>query len=156
MCWAADDSPDLIVSPGRGAGLSHIIDGATLADLGGGFPFGAAFGGGVRVALGDLTGDGIDDIVTAMGQGGSLVKVLNGIDASDLGGGLPFGPGFSGGVNVALGDFNGDGRLDVVTAQATGGGVVSVFDGVTYAPIFSLQPFGGGYVRRPQSGRPAI
>lgn len=46
-------------------------------------------------------------------------------------------------VRVAVGDFNGDGFDDVVTATAHGIGDVKIFDGVTGQVISSFAPFNG-------------
>jgi uncharacterized repeat protein (TIGR01451 family) len=87
------------------------------------------FRGGVRVATADLNGDGLDEIVTAPGRGRvgevrvwTQLGVLLGSYTT-----FPFGTGFRGGVEVATGDVNGDGRDDIVTGMSTGGTTVSVF-----------------------------
>ena len=69
------------------------------------------FKGGVRVAVGDVTGDGVDDLVCAAGPGGGPhVKVYNG--ASLLNGStalvkefFAFDANFRGGVYVAVGEM---------------------------------------------------
>ncbi len=161
------------------------------------------FGGGVRLALGDVTGDNVDDVVTAPGFGGGAhIKIYNGaelllgnvvlvkeffaFDASFRGGAFvavgqmdpaspqneivvgagesggshvkvfalepvffiqappnptdyyavrfqsdffAFDASFRGGVRVATGDVNGDGRAEVIAAAGPGGGPhVRVFD----------------------------
>jgi hypothetical protein len=90
------------------------------------------FTGGVRVALGDVSGDGVPDIITAAGPGGGPhVRVFNGVNGSELMGFYAYWPGFSGGVFVAAGDVNGDGQADIITAAGAGGGPhVRVFSGV--------------------------
>jgi hypothetical protein len=88
-----------------------------------------AFTGGVRVAGCDVDGDGHDEIVTAPGPGGGPhVRVFTlpaGAPAlTEILGFMAFTPAFTGGVQVACGDLDGDaaGRAELVTAADTGGG----------------------------------
>ena len=67
---------------------------------------------GVRVATGDFDGDGNDELVTAMGPGGPFMRwrmTGSGRVAELLEQFAPYG-GFNGGIFVATGDFDGDGR----------------------------------------------
>jgi len=75
--------------------------------------------GAVSVAVGDFNGDGRPDIVTANGSTGSygMVSVLLAAQDWPIG----FGPAqdypIASAQGVAVGDFNGDGKLDVVVAS---------------------------------------
>src|SRR5437763_3039102 len=92
-----------------------------------------AFRGGVRVALGDFTGDGAPDVVTAPGTGGGpVVRVWDGLTGAMVREFNAYDPAFRGGMFVAAADVTGDGRPDVITGAGAGGGPhVRVFDGVT-------------------------
>jgi uncharacterized protein GlcG (DUF336 family) len=111
------------------------------------FAFDPAFRGGVRVAAGDVTGDGVPDIVAAAGPGGGPhVRVFDGATGAPLPGAIgsffAYDPSFTGGVFVAAGDVTGDGRADVITGAGSGGAShVRVFDGATGAPLAG--PLGG-------------
>ncbi len=90
-------------------------------------PYGNTFQGGVRVATGDLTGDGVDDIVTAPGWstvGQVRVYTEAGVLLSSFD---PYGAKFIGGVQVAVGDVTGDGLDDIITVPSTGPALVKVF-----------------------------
>jgi hypothetical protein len=100
-------------------------------------PFGDSFTGGVRVASGDVTGDGVPDVVAGTGPGiATRVLVLDGATGNpvaDLG---PFEASFTGGVYVAAGDLDGDGRDDVVVTPDEGGGPrVLVYRGGDFALV---------------------
>ena len=101
-------------------------------------PYESAFKGGVRVATGDVNGDGVPDIITAPGPGRKAdIKVFDGNTGTLLrftvaGDFLRAWLNFTGGVFVAAADFNGDQRADIVVARGAGATPeVRVFNGVT-------------------------
>ncbi len=73
------------------------------------------------LAVGDLNGDGEDDVATAQ-TGGSNVTVLQGDGSGNLGAARHFEAG-SNPVSVAVGDLDGGGRLDLITANQWGNDV---------------------------------
>lgn len=86
------------------------------------------FFGGVRVALGDINADGKLELITAAGPGGGPhVKIYDFFPASATvtprsgGGFFAYDSGFRGGVNVAVGDVDGDGTGEIITGQGPGG-----------------------------------
>lgn len=83
----------------------------------------SSFRGGVRVAMADVNGDGDIDIITAAGAGGGPhIKVFSGPTGNLLTEFFAYDPRFSGGVNVAAADLNGDGKAEVITGAGPGGG----------------------------------
>lgn len=146
-----DGRADIITGSdaGAGGGQVKVFDGATLDVLHSFFAYAPDFSGGVRVASGDVNGDGLDDIVTGSGAGAAAhVKVFDGGSGETLRSFFAYDPAFTGGVFVAAGDVNGDGRADLITGSdaGAGGGHVKAFDGASlevlqsffaHAPSFS-------------------
>jgi trimeric autotransporter adhesin len=140
-------SNPLVVVSADGGGSPHVkvFDALTGTLLGNFLAFDQHFGGGVRVAVGDVNGDGHPDVIVAAGQGGGPhVKVIDGTktgqvdangqiaDSALLASFFAYDVSFGGGVFVAAGDVNGDGKADVITgAGQSGGPHVKVFDGAT-------------------------
>lgn len=90
----------------------------------------SSFIGGVSVAVGDFTGDGVLDIITGAGAGGGPhVKVFDGVSFTETQSFFAFAPGFRGGVSVAAADVNADGSVEIVVGAGAGGGPhVMVFE----------------------------
>src|SRR5262249_59643236 len=95
------------------------------------------FRGGVSVAVGDVTGDGVADIVTGTGVGGGpQVEVFDGRSGAVVRSFFAYESSFRDGVTVAVGDVEGDGRADVVTGPGPGGGaLVELFEGAASQPV---------------------
>ena len=110
------------------------------------------FAGGVRTAIADMNGNGVDDIVVAPGEGRvAEVRVfdVSGTEMSEYRL-RPFGPSFLGGVNIALGDVDGDGVNDLIAAQSRGS-TVSIFRGNSESgwetsPFRSYTPYGSTHL----------
>lgn len=128
----------------------NAVTGAKQFDF---LAFDKSFRGGVRVAAGDVNGDGFPDIIVASDAGRvTLVKIYSGEDGSLLAKFNPYGMDFKGGASVAAGNFDADPQLEVVTGQGAGSQArVRAFDiaggtGTPLAgPLGSFQPFGDGF-----------
>jgi protocatechuate 3,4-dioxygenase beta subunit len=135
-----------------GAGYTSIVRVFDYSTGGERFRFDAfpGFTGGVNTATADVTGDGVDDIVVGAGQGGSpRVKVYDGTTGSVVRDFVAFTASFTGGVWVAAGDMNKDGKADIVVGAGEGGGShIKIFDGGTGTEtrgVFAFdQSIGGG------------
>jgi hypothetical protein len=118
------------------------------------FAYDGSFRGGVRVAVGDVDGDGTGDIVTAPGPGGGPhVKVFSGRTGAVIRQFFAYAPAVTGGVFVATLYYNRDCRAEIVTgADAGGGPQVEVFDvrnatPVVVASFYAYDPAFRGGVR---------
>ncbi len=137
-----DGIDDLVVATGPGTpNLLRVYDGAAQAVTFEIRPFESTFTGGVYVAVGDVTGDNVADLIVTPDQGGgprvqvyrggpaagafTVVVDFLGIDDAN----------FRGGARTAAGgDLSGDGVGDIVVAAGFGGGPrIAVFAGGVFA-----------------------
>lgn len=96
----------VVTGVGAGGGphvRTFLGDGTALG--GGFFGFAPSQPGGVFVSAGDVTGDGIDEIVVGAGAGAARVRVLNRDGASVRPDQVAFSSGLEQGVRVAVGDL---------------------------------------------------
>ncbi len=91
--------------------------------------FDVKFRQGVRIAAGDVNGDGRDEIIVGAGKSDTpQVRIFN-FKGELLSNFLAFDKKFRGGVFVAAGDINGDSKDEIITgAGVSGGPQVRVFD----------------------------
>ena len=145
-----DGTADIIVGSGEGSSTAtrvRIYRGSNRTLLADFLPYGAAYSGGVRVAVGDVNGDGVPDIITGTGSDRANVKVFHGRTRTEIASFLAIGsPNFSDGVYVASGDVNGDGYADIITGAGPGAGSqVKVFSGQTLGTLRSFFAYEGGF-----------
>lgn len=96
-----DGKVEIITAPIRYGG-PHVrifsVNGTPEKDF---FAYGSGFHGGVSVSVGDVDGDGIDDIITGAGQGGGPhVRMFHGSSTKSIGGFFAYGENFHGGIRV--------------------------------------------------------
>jgi hypothetical protein len=137
--WAG--MPAHVIATGTGVGGSpqvQVFDGATGAWKLNFFAYDANFKGGVRVAVGDVNRDGSADIITAPGPGmGPLVRVFDGKTGTLIREFYPYSTTLKSGVAVGVGDINGDGFVDIITAPLAGNPDIRIYSGKDVSGIFN-------------------
>lgn len=125
----ADAAFEIVTGAGPGGG-SHVRSfnigpqGASQlpGPLGSFLAYDIAFTGGVTVAVGDVDDKVDGEIITgAATQGGAHVKAFRN-DGTVVASFLAYAPEFFGGINVAAGDVDNDGRAEILTGPNRGGG----------------------------------
>jgi len=111
------------------------------------YAYGLGYRGGVNVAVGDVDGDGYNEIITAPKfHGGPDVHIYSkrGFLKKRF---FAYGEGFHGGVNISTADIDGDGIDDIITGAGRGGGPhVRAFHGYgDLAGIASFFAYGSGF-----------
>jgi len=131
-------APAIFVSSGIGYApvvQAYSADTGTLRYSASVSTFGASYTGGVRVAAGDFTGDGVPDAVLSTASGtNASIEILDGTTGSLISRPLSNFTAYSsitgGGVLTATGDIEGNGITDLITAAQTSGGLeIKVFSG---------------------------
>ncbi len=147
-----DGSDDIITAATTGNPNVKVYNGASLEHansfvnpesklLASGFPYAINYNVGANVAVGDVNGDGYEDLITGAVPGNPHVRVFDGkqivtsgviptgSDASVLAEGFAYGVNFNVGANVASGDVDGDGFADIITGASAGNPHTKVYDG---------------------------
>jgi hypothetical protein len=142
-----DGKKEVITGSGpNSAAVVSVYDAATGHLIASSFAYSnGSFYGGVFVAAGDVDGDGKAEVLTAAGPGGGphvkIWKVVNG-QLQEVGGFFAYGAEFHGGVTIASGDVNGDGKDDIITGPGAGGGPhVRAWSGANNAELFGFMAY---------------
>ncbi|MFO0802683.1 MAG: hypothetical protein U0791_06115 [Gemmataceae bacterium] len=147
--------PSIIVAPGAGGGPAvAVFDAHTGSALRRFFAYDPSFRGGVSVAFGAALDAPDTEIVAGAGPGGGPhVKVFSGLTGKMTRSFYAFESTFTGGVNVALGEFGEVlyKTLNIVAAAASGGGprvvVLDAMSGAVQRSFFVFSPSFSGGVR---------
>lgn len=149
-----DGKPEIVTGAGPGGGPQIRIYRMDGTPIGAGFfAYDKNFRGGVNVAVADLYGDGKSEIIAGAGVGGGPhVRIFTGTAGRLLHPGFfAYDPRFRGGVQVAAGDLDGDGKAEIITGAGPGGGPhVRIFTrtGVSWGKgFFAADPKSRGGVR---------
>lgn len=152
-----DNDAILVTGPDAGAEPRVKVYNATTGALKYSFlAYAQAYTGGVRVAAGDVNGDGVPDVVTATGAATPHIRIFNGATSTqdnpvEIRGFFAFESQYTGGVHLAVADVNGDGQADIITASQTGGtpevrvyhGTVNALIGAPFNPFSGLAGYNG-------------
>lgn len=134
-----DGEAEIITIPLKGGGPQVNIFKKSGKLIGQFFAFKNNFRGGGKVAVGDMDLDGKSEIVVGQGSGGSPTVRIFKSNGRLIGEFLAYSKNFRGGVNLAVGDVDGNGINEIVTGAGPGGGPqVKIFrlDGTLIGSFF--------------------
>jgi hypothetical protein len=148
-----DGIPEIITAPGHNHSplvkIFDLLSGTAIATATLN-AYSSTYLGGVMVAVGDVNGDGLNDLIVAPSRGKSLIRAFINqaatnpavpFDSNHVNQFLAFPKTFIGGSTVAAGDVSGDGRAEIVVGSGAGiRDTVRIFDGLTTASTMTPAP----------------
>lgn len=123
----ADGSKEIIAAPANGTPQVAIYSQTGRLLSNSLFAFDKKFRGGVSIAAGDLNNDGKGEIVVGSGKGLAPVVKIFTPQGKLVGSVQAYDKNFRGGVNVAIGDIDNDGKNELITGPMSGGPHVRIF-----------------------------
>lgn len=119
-----DGKPEILIGNGLGNEPRvsvYRVDGSLIGSF---LAYDASMGLGINVAVCDVDGDGVNDILTGTQYGaGPHVRTFDNMGlAKDNGGLMAYADTFRGGVNISCGDLDNDGKAELVTSPGPTGG----------------------------------
>jgi uncharacterized repeat protein (TIGR01451 family) len=144
----------IVIAPDSGNASQpwiHLVSRETGALVARFLAFDESYRGGIRITTGDLTGDGMPEIVAVRGRNSTPDVRIFDLQGSLLQEISVFPATFDGGVHVAVGDVDGDGRNDLIAAMGYGGSQVVVFKNETadsalmFLETSRFYPLGSGF-----------
>lgn len=145
-----DTSEEIVTSAGVGGG-PHVrifdIEGRLEGQF---FAYDKTKRHGANIAVGDMDGDGVFEIITGPGKGGRPEVKIFTKDGTLVSSFIAYNEKFLGGVNVATGDIDGDGKDEIITGPGFGGGPhIRIFDknGVVLRQFFAFNAESRGGAR---------
>lgn len=118
-----DGVEELIVGNGLGSEPRVRVLRQDGSEIGSFLAYTPTLGIGINVAVCDLDGDGLNEIVTAPQRGGGpQVRVFDRLGKAIGAGTFVYEEDFRGGVNLTCGDVEGDDRAELITLPSAGGG----------------------------------
>lgn len=143
-----DQKDELVVGSGPSEEpYVRVFDQTTHQEKASFLAFSVVFKGGVRVAAGDLNGDGYKEIIAGAGPGGGAhVRVFDRFGNIIQGKLFPFGNKEKSGVDVAAGDLNGDKKDELIVSSGPGvkAQIRYYLSDFTLAPTV-ISPFPSGF-----------
>lgn len=148
-----DGTEEIITAPGPGGSPQVKVfsnNGKLLYQF---LAYASGFKGGVNVASGDLDGDGTDEIVTVPESGGGpqirIFGLRNGKFQPTTQSFLAYSASFKGGVSLTVGDLEGDGIHEIITAPLSASSPqIKIFgfrSGVFKPVILGLMAYSSGF-----------
>lgn len=116
-----DGSSEIVATPGSGRrGEVRIFrqDGSRISSF---LPYGTAYRDGVNVTVADVNGDGTMEIIVAKQKGSANVRIFGYRSGRFTQVYREFNAQVTGGVSLAAGDLNGDGKDEIITGPWSSG-----------------------------------
>ena len=137
---ADNDFQQFAFAVGLGTGAPVVVTYNTVGAVSRVFNAYPNLADGVKVAVGDVNGDGVKDLITVPATAAPVINIYDGVTGNLLKTFVPF-TGL-GAASIGVGVVSGDGKGDIIVGTASNYGIVYAFSGADFSLMGVTLPFG--------------